>query len=172
LQLTAAGIEIVEPDSAPELRAYEDATTRVIEFFFDLFWEIRWPWLEARAARPEAFSTTMHGHLDRAAKLTVEDYSRALARQAELRAMHAALADTVDGFVTLAHIGPGQIGQPAVGTPWYNDASSAVGAPTANLPLLCVDGLPLGVQLMGFSHRDDALISHSRWLGDNAIAGT
>ena len=75
-----------------------------------------------------------------------------------------ALAGKVDGFITLAHIGPGQLGQPAVGTPWYNDPSSAVGAPTFNLPLLAVEGLPLGVQLMGFEGGDETLTAHARWL--------
>ena len=106
----------------------------------------------------------MHRHLDNAAKLTVDDYARALDRQAQLRSLHRALEGKVDGFITLAHIGPGQKGAPEMGTPWYNDASSAVGAPTANLPLLSVEGLPLGVQLMGFEHRDAEMIGIARWL--------
>jgi len=162
--LSADGIEIVEPNETAELAAYEEATTRTIEFFFDLFWEIRWPWLEARRRAPEKFSHVMHRHLDNAAALTIEDYERALARQAELRRMHRSFAGAVDGFVTLAHIGPGQEGQPEMGTPWYNDASSAIGAPTVNLPLLTVEGLPLGIQLMGFEHRDAELVAMARWL--------
>lgn len=162
--LEADGIEIVEPEQSAELTAYEDATTRTIEFFFHLFWEIRWPWLEARRRAPDKFSPVMHRHLDNAAALTIEDYQRALARQAELRRMHRSFAGAVDGFITLAHIGPGQEGQPEMGTPWYNDASSAVGAPTVNLPLLRTEGLPLGIQLMGFEHGDADLVAMSRWL--------
>lgn len=158
------GAEILEPGDSPELSAYEDRTARVIEFFFDLFWEVRWPWLAARERAPERFSHVMHRHLDNAAGLTIDDYVAALERQEELRRLHRALEGQVDGFVTLAHIGPGQEGQPEMGTPWYNDASSAVGAPTANLPLLAVDGLPLGVQLMGFEHRDADMIAIARWL--------
>lgn len=167
-RLSANGVEIVEPNVAPAFTAYEDATARVIEFFFHLFWEIRWPWLEARERAPDKFSHVMHRHLDNAAALTVEDYSRALERQAELRRLHRALAGQVDGFVTLAHIGAGQEGAPEMGTPWYNDASSAVGAPTVNLPLLVVGGMPLGIQLMGFEHRDSDLIAMSRWLMTHA----
>ncbi len=158
------GVEIVEPGHSQAFSDYEDATTRTIEFFFHLFWEIRWPWLEARERAPDKFSHVMHGHLDNAAKLTIEDYRRALECQAQLQSLHRALKDEVDGFVTLAHIGAGQKGAPEMGTPWYNDASSAVGAPTANLPLLSVDGMPLGVQLMGFEHRDAQMIAHARWL--------
>ncbi|MEW5420355.1 amidase family protein [Amorphus sp. 3PC139-8] len=155
--LQDAGVEIVEPEASPEFAAYEAATARAQEFFFDLFWEIRWPWLAVRQAHPAQFSHVMHRHLDSAAALTLDDYRAALDRRDALRALHRALSGKVDGFVTLAHIGPGQHGDPEVGTPWYNDASSAVGAPTVNLPVLSVDGLPLGVQLMGFEHEDAAL---------------
>ena len=93
-----------------------------------------------------------------------DEYGSALARRDRLRAQHRALAGRVDAFITLAHIGPGQKGHPAVGTPWYNDASSAIGAPTLNLPLLSVEGLPLGVQLMGFEGADADLVSVARWL--------
>ena len=85
------------------------------------------------------------------------------ARREELRALHRALRGQVDGFITLGHIGPGQLGQPQVGTPWYNDASSAIGAPTFGLPLLAVDGLPLGIQLMGWVDEDEELARIARW---------
>lgn len=163
-RLRDAGIEILEPEAAPGLAAYEAATAGVQEFFFDLFWEIRWPWLAVRQAHPDQFSHVMHRHFDGAASLTLDDYRAALERRDALRALHRALRGEVDGFVTLAHIGPGQKGDPEVGTPWYNDASSAVGAPTVNLPLLSVDGLPLGVQLMGFEHRDAELFSIAQHL--------
>ena len=70
----------------------------------------------------------------------------------------------VDGFVTLAHIGPGQVGQPLTGTPWYNDAASAIGAPSLNLPLLAVEDAPLGVQFAGFEHHDVDALAYARWL--------
>lgn len=163
--LASHGIEILEPDASPELARLEDLTRRVPEFFFDLMlWEIRAPLRAMAEAAPEAFGETMRGHIEKAAALTLADYRRALAARDALRAAHRALEGVVDGFVTLAHIGPGQKGHPPLGTPWYNDASSAIGAPTLNLPLLSVEGLPLGVQLMGFNHADAALAAHARWI--------
>jgi Asp-tRNA(Asn)/Glu-tRNA(Gln) amidotransferase A subunit family amidase len=94
----------------------------------------------------------------------VDDYRRACARREQLRSLHRALRGRVDGFITLAHIGPGQLGQPKAGTPWYNDASSAIGAPTLSLPVLKVDELPLGVQIMGFEYEDAELVSLARWI--------
>ena len=108
----------------------------------------------------------MTGYVERAEKMSTEDYRRASLRREELRARHRALKGKVDGFVTLAHIGPGQLGQPRGGTPWYNDASSAIGAPTYSLPILTVDGLPLGIQIMGFEGEDADLAAMARWLLD------
>ena len=164
-QLTAKGVEIIEPKSNDELAAYEDATARLPDWFFDiLVYEMRWPFVPRHEQKPGAVSDTVRGYLEKAARMTIEDYRRALRGRADLRARHRALAGKVDGFITLAHIGPGQKGQPAVGTPWYNDASSAIGAPSFNLPLLTIENVPLGVQLMGFEHGDATLAAHARWI--------
>jgi Asp-tRNA(Asn)/Glu-tRNA(Gln) amidotransferase A subunit family amidase len=163
--LQEQGMEILEPDSAPELQRYEEATARVPEFFFDLMtFELRWPLRQWNELRPGLVSDAVAGYLKKADSLTVEDYRRACERRDTLRAEHRALAGRVDAFITLAHIGPGQLGQPATGTPWYNDASSAVGAPTFNLPLLVVDDVPLGVQITGFEGRDADLAGIARWM--------
>jgi Asp-tRNA(Asn)/Glu-tRNA(Gln) amidotransferase A subunit family amidase len=162
--ISTVDVEIVEPSASPELQAYEEATRRTPEFFFDLMlWEMAWPMLEYRKRRPEALSATIQGYLDRLQAMTATQYELALERRAALRAMHRALRGRVDGFITLAHIGPGQKGLPIVGTPWYNDPSSAIGAPTVSLPLLSVEAVPLGIQLMGFEQEDEALMATARW---------
>jgi Asp-tRNA(Asn)/Glu-tRNA(Gln) amidotransferase A subunit family amidase len=165
--LSEMGIDVLEPSAAEELAAYEDATARTPEFFFDLMlWEIRWPFRSLRDLKPQALSEPMTGYVERAEKMTVDDYRRAGERREELRTRHRALKGKVDGFVTLAHIGPGQVGQPRGGTPWYNDASSAIGAPTYSLPVLMVEGVPLGIQIMGFEGEDAELAAVTRWLLD------
>jgi Asp-tRNA(Asn)/Glu-tRNA(Gln) amidotransferase A subunit family amidase len=163
--LQTAGVEILEPSASSELSGYETATANLPDWFFDLMlWEIRWPMLAWYEQRPGGFSPTMRGYIERAGQLTGADYRRACDARAALRGLHRALSGKVDAFIAPAHIGPGQTGQPKTGTPWYNDASSAIGAPSMNLPLLAVDGLPVGVQLAGFEHRDSDLVAMSRWL--------
>lgn len=163
--LTAKSIEIVEPTAGEEFAAYEEATTKTPEFFFDaMLWEFRWPLRAWRDLKPGTLSEAIEGFIAQAEKMTLADYQRAAAKRERLRALHRALAGKVDGFITLAHIGPGQKGQPKVGTPWYNDPSSAIGAPSLNLPLLVAEGVPLGVQLMGFEGADSALVAQARWL--------
>ena len=169
--LADAGVEIVEPSASAALHAYEDATAALPSWFFDLMlWEIRWPMIAWRDERPGGFSDAMRGYIDKAQAMQPAAYEHAVRKRAELRALHRALDGTVDGFITLAHIGPGQIGRPPGGTPWYNDASSAVGAPSINLPLLAIEDVPLGVQLVGFEHRDTELVAHARWLLERAAS--
>jgi Asp-tRNA(Asn)/Glu-tRNA(Gln) amidotransferase A subunit family amidase len=163
--LAADGIEILEPAAVPALGEYEDATTRTPEFFFDLMtFELRWPLRLWAQRSPGAVSEAVAGYIQKSEAMSVDDYRRACARRTQLRSLHRALKGQVDGFITLAHIGPGQFGHPKAGTPWYNDASSAIGAPTLSLPVLTVDELPLGVQLMGFDYEDAELVAMARWI--------
>jgi Asp-tRNA(Asn)/Glu-tRNA(Gln) amidotransferase A subunit family amidase len=164
-KLSAMGVEIVEPDASDDLASYEEATAQTPNFFFDIMlWEIRWPFLLLGKEQPDLLSERMHSNIEQARLLTPDDYRRALQRRERLRAQHRALNGKVDGFITLAHIGPGQIGQLQRGTPWYNDASSAIGAPTFNLPLLSVEDVPLGIQIMGFENGDEDLAALARWI--------
>jgi Asp-tRNA(Asn)/Glu-tRNA(Gln) amidotransferase A subunit family amidase len=163
--LKTQGIEILEPAAAELLAQYEEATARTPEFFFDLMtFELRWPLALWNEQRPGQVSEVIEGYINKARQMSIEQYAQACARREALRALHRELAGRADALITLAHIGPGQLGQPKQGTPWYNDASSAIGAPTFNLPLLAIDGAPLGVQLMGFEGQDADLAAMARWL--------
>jgi Asp-tRNA(Asn)/Glu-tRNA(Gln) amidotransferase A subunit family amidase len=167
-ELAARGIEVVEPDVDEEFASYEDATARTPEFFFDvMLWEIRWPFRLWREMYPEKLSEPMAGYVARAEQMTPEDYARALRRRDDLRQRHRALRGKVDCFVSLAHIGPGQKGQPRGGTPWYNDPSSAIGAPSFSLPLLATEDVPLGIQIVGFEGEDEALAAIARQMLDD-----
>ena len=163
--LQSEGVEILEPGSSVELQRYEEATARTPEFLFDVMtFELRWPLALWNERRPGQLSDALLGYLEKAQAMSVDQYESACARRAELQRLHRTLCGRVDGFITLAHIGPGQLGQPKSGTPWYNDASSAIGAPTLNLPLLAVDEVPLGIQIMGFENRDAELAGIAHWL--------
>ena len=61
----------LEPAAAEALAAYEDATARTPEFFFDvMLWEIRWPFRSLRELNPQALSEPMTGYVERAEKMT------------------------------------------------------------------------------------------------------
>jgi Asp-tRNA(Asn)/Glu-tRNA(Gln) amidotransferase A subunit family amidase len=51
-----------------------------------------------------------------------------------------------------------------VGNAVYGEHSSQLGVPALNAPLLAQDGMPLGIQLIGFYRRDYDLIRVGHWL--------
>jgi Asp-tRNA(Asn)/Glu-tRNA(Gln) amidotransferase A subunit family amidase len=79
--------------------------------------------------------------------------------------MHEELAKRADGFITLSSPGPGPIGMDQ-GSAIFNEASSVLGAPAINLPLLAVDAAPLGLQLLGRWQGDKRLTAAARWLAE------
>jgi Asp-tRNA(Asn)/Glu-tRNA(Gln) amidotransferase A subunit family amidase len=85
--------------------------------------------------------------------------------------MHDDLVARADGFVTLSSPGPGPIGLDQ-GSAIFNEASSVLGAPAINLPLLTVDQAPLGVQLLGRWHEEERLTAVARWLAETHFGNT
>jgi Asp-tRNA(Asn)/Glu-tRNA(Gln) amidotransferase A subunit family amidase len=75
------------------------------------------------------------------------------------------LAQRADGFITLSSPGPGPVGTDQ-GSAIFNEASSVLGAPAINLPLLAVDAAPLGIQLLGRWQGDERLTAVARWLAE------
>jgi Asp-tRNA(Asn)/Glu-tRNA(Gln) amidotransferase A subunit family amidase len=164
-RLAAAGIEIVEPDSHPQTIALEADFRAADAMVSDIAaYEMRWPMWTYRDRGEHLLSDKVKAYLTRAGDMKVQDYHRALAWRAGFRARHMALAGYADGFISLSSPGPAPLGIESVGDPVYQTPTSALGAPVFGLPLLSVDALPQGVQLMGFSGGDDRTAAHARWI--------
>ena len=86
-----------------------------------------------------------------------------------MRRRLAPLADLADGLITLAATGPAPEGLDWTGDPVFNAPATTLGAPAITLPLLAVDALPLGLQLIGFQDRDADLFGIAGWLMDGVI---
>ena len=166
-RISSLGVEVVEPDSQPgtiSLEAdFHDADRMVTEI---AAYEMRWPMWTYRDRGERLLSDVVKTYLTRAESMTVEDYHRALAWRESFRRRHMALAGRVDAFMSLSSPGPAPLGIDSVGDPVYQTPTSALGAPVFGLPLLPVDAMPQGVQLMGFTGSDDRTAAHARWLCD------
>jgi Asp-tRNA(Asn)/Glu-tRNA(Gln) amidotransferase A subunit family amidase len=85
-----------------------------------------------------------------------------------------AVAPLADAVIMLACPGPAPLwsgdapGQPLAPRPTgdfvFNAPSSMLFAPAVTMPLLSVDGLPVGVQLMGQEHDDARVAGMARWM--------
>ena len=91
--------------------------------------------------------------------MTLADYGAAIARRQRNREIHARLAARYDAAITLAAPGPAPLGLGSTGNPVFNVPASMLGIPSVSLPLLLVDGLPLGLQIAGFAGEDARLFA-------------
>ncbi|HEY7644415.1 MAG TPA: amidase family protein, partial [Hyphomicrobiales bacterium] len=92
------------------------------------------------------------------------DYNRAVDEADRLYAAFAASFERYVAIVTPAAPGPAPEGLTSTGDPIFATLWTYLGVPALSLPLLEVDGMPVGVQLIG-PRRDDArLMRTARWL--------
>jgi Asp-tRNA(Asn)/Glu-tRNA(Gln) amidotransferase A subunit family amidase len=122
-------------------------------------WESRWP-LNTFADRDAGkLSRTMLDRLGEAEGMTLEDYRSALAGREAVRRVYERLADVVDAAITLAAPGEAPVGIESTGNPVFVVPGSLLGVPAVSLPLLACNGLPLGLQVLGYRDRDGALLA-------------
>ena len=118
-------------------------------------WEFRWPLnTYARDLGVEGLSQTMRTRLKEAESMTLEDYQSLLIERIRCRDIYAKLASMSDACITLAAPGPAPVGLASTGDPTFAIPGSLLGVPAVSMPLFQIDGLPLGLQVLGFSERD------------------
>jgi len=121
--------------------------------------------------------------LDMAEDLNLDDYRQALHQRDQIRAAWVALRPICDAMLALSSPGPApaldflaDAGESAytfkTGSPSFNAATSLMGAPAITLPLMAVDRLPLGVQLIGHAHEDWTLGGFAQWFMANLKKAT
>src|SRR5262249_5835971 len=67
-------------------------------------------------------------------------------------------------ILTPAALGPAPKGLDSTGNPVFCGFWTYLGVPAVTLPLLEVDGMPMGVQLIGSRRDDGRLLRTARWL--------
>jgi Asp-tRNA(Asn)/Glu-tRNA(Gln) amidotransferase A subunit family amidase len=165
-KLTKAGIEIIRRDE-PAVGAVEDAIADAMMLSRSIIaWESRWPLNVYRNRDADKLSRAMLERLKQAEAMTLEDYRALLARRANARAQYAELARECDACITLSAPGPAPLTLESTGDPRFAAPSSLLGVPTLSLPVFDVEGLPLGLQVIGFEHGDADLFAHAAWLRD------
>jgi Asp-tRNA(Asn)/Glu-tRNA(Gln) amidotransferase A subunit family amidase len=122
-------------------------------------WEGRWPLNTYRDIDAGKLSRSALERLAMAEAMTLADYGAAIALRQRNRDTHARLAGLYDAAITLAAPGAAPIGLGSTGNPVFNVPASMLGIPAVSLPLLSVDGLPLGLQIAGFNGADARLFA-------------
>jgi Asp-tRNA(Asn)/Glu-tRNA(Gln) amidotransferase A subunit family amidase len=91
--------------------------------------------------------------------MTQAQYQGLLSERQRIREVYAALHTACDACMTLAAPGASPVGLDWTGNPIFTVPTSLLGVPSLSLPVCKEDGLPLGLQLIGFTDRDADLFS-------------
>jgi Asp-tRNA(Asn)/Glu-tRNA(Gln) amidotransferase A subunit family amidase len=159
-KLRAAGIAIATRHENDEVAAAETAIHGARELSIAInTWESRWPINTYRARDAGKLSKAMLDRGLQAEAMTLEDYRRDIADRDRRRAVYHTLAKEFDACITLSAPGAAPVGLNSTGNPVFVVPGSMLGVPTLSLPVLDDGGLPLGLQLLGFLHRDVALFA-------------
>ena len=170
-RLADAGARPLTGAAVDALAAFQSLVPGSTEHMFDVF--------AAEAARHiSPHLTPPHPETDprlielvrRAASLTDAQIAEAHELRRRLREAHAGLTGAVDVVATLSTTGPAPVGHARTGSRTMPATPSYLGIPSVSLPVLSVDGLPLGLQLLGADGEDRRLLAAAHTI-DSALRG-
>lgn len=93
------------------------------------------------------------------------DFAEALRGRDHLHRRLAGMFEHYDAIITPPAAGPAPLGPDTTGNPVFCTLWTYFGVPALNLPLLTVNGMPLGVQLVGPRLGEERLLKAAAWLG-------
>jgi Asp-tRNA(Asn)/Glu-tRNA(Gln) amidotransferase A subunit family amidase len=159
-RLQSAGVTLVSRHENEKVAAVEDAIRGARELSHNIIaWESRWPLNTYRARDASNLSQPMHDLAARGEAMTLDDYRRDIAERDRRRVVYQTLAEDFDACLTLAAPGAAPVGLGSTGDAAFVIPGSMLGVPAISIPALQDEGLPLGLQLLGFADADAALFS-------------
>jgi Asp-tRNA(Asn)/Glu-tRNA(Gln) amidotransferase A subunit family amidase len=167
------GVKVLEPakDAVASLIERELAGTLKGSLGLNTY-EMKWPLNTYSKKDASKLSAFLRGRLADAERMTLADYRALIAERERVRGIWAAVAGDIDAVVTLSADGPAPVGLDSSGDPMFAVPSAYLGSPSVSLPLMMVEGLPVGLQLIGFPNRDADLVGISRWVTNACTART
>jgi len=169
------GIELVARDDHPLLEALEQSVADASNVAGAITaWENQWATRNLVDLHPEGVSERAKRALTLADSMSFADYRALLVQREQAQSAHRALAGAANGAISLSCPGPAPLwsgdvpGEPLTARPTgdavFNYPTSLLFAPCVSMPLMAVDGMPVGVQLIGQQHDDARMAAHARWL--------
>ena len=172
--LKAQGVKLIHRSDDKSVEHFETSILgSVILCRIICSYEMRWLLRNYHATG--LLSEDLKQWLDLAEEMSLQDYRESLQKRDEMRKALQALSPLAEGLITLSSPGPApslghlvDSGEPEfaykTGNPSFNAATSALGLPCITLPLLGIDGMPTGIQLMGQHHTDWNLTGYASWM--------
>ena len=164
-RLKSAGVDIQTRHNNESVGALEREMVNATELSHRCNgWETRWFLRDMRDRDASKLSRNIMERAGNYEDLTLAQHRADLKERARIRAVHAVLAAGCDACITLAAPGPAPQGLSSTGNPEFGVPSSLLGVPAVSLPLFEVDGLPLGLQVLGYFDRDAEAFAIAAWL--------
>jgi Asp-tRNA(Asn)/Glu-tRNA(Gln) amidotransferase A subunit family amidase len=156
-----AGIAIIDAASSALVSDVEAAIADALTLSWGIVgWEGRWPLNTYKRDMDAAgLSESALKRLAQAEAMTQENYQALLVQRDRARATYALLRSEVDACITLSAPGAAPRGLDWTGDPSFTVPTSLVGMPSVSLPVLEDDGMPLGLQVIGFTNEDAELFA-------------
>jgi Asp-tRNA(Asn)/Glu-tRNA(Gln) amidotransferase A subunit family amidase len=166
-RLRSAGTAILTRHDNPLVEKIERALADAMRITRTINeWEFVWPLNDYHRRDASALSESMRERFKSAEAMEEGKYEELIAERARIRAQFAELATTADAAVTLSAPGAAPVGLGWTGDPIFVVCGSLLGVPAVSLPLLEDEGLPLGLQVLGFAQRDADLIATATAIRD------
>ena len=177
-QLEDAGVEVLWRDDDQCYAALEQAIKGAGDVCSRITsWENRWAQRNLVDEFPDGVSERAKATLAKAEAMSPGDYRDALSKRAEAQASHARMAAFADAAISFSCPGPAPLhpndvpGEPLAPRPTgdaiFNYPSSMLFAPAVTMPLLGVNGLPVGIQVVGQQGEDARMTAIARWIMEN-----
>jgi Asp-tRNA(Asn)/Glu-tRNA(Gln) amidotransferase A subunit family amidase len=163
-RLEEAGIEVVDKTSHSGVAAVEAAIVGGVDLSGGLNnWDFRWPLnTYARDMDRNKLSEQARDRLAAAETMTQKDYQGLVRKRQRIRDIYSGLKKDADVCMTLSAPGPAPEGLDWTGDAVFAVPSSVLGTPSISLPVLEAEGLPLGLQIMGYANEDAAAMAAAR----------
>lgn len=175
-RLTQAGVEIVRPGTNPLVDYLEKLIQESASLSVSICaWEQRANLRNLVAQHPDALGPKLIELLEQANRISLDEHRLALLKRQIIAQAHQAVALVADGLITLSANGPAPIAKEALQTDYptgdvtFSSISTIMRAPAVSIPVLEVQQLPVGVQLIAQPQQDVQLLSHARWLAQQKI---
>ena len=175
-RLRDCGVEIVGRRENALVEAFEQAIADSLALCRDICgYELRWTLQNLIEQHGAGLSASLMTRYELSRSMTLADYRAVLLRREQARQALAAVAAAGDAMICLSSVGPAPLLDNAgidsgiehtTGLPAFNGWTSVTGAPAVTLPLLAVDGLPVGVQVVGQLHSDHRIAGIGRWIAE------
>ncbi|MGJ3261383.1 MAG: amidase [Rhodospirillales bacterium] len=176
--LQRAGVALLRRGDHPWIESLEASIDNATEVCGAITaWENRWFQRNLVDRCPDGVSARTQATLAKAERMSPDDYKSLILARETARTCHAMLAPLADAAITLACPGPAPLwagdkpGAPLAPRPTgdavFNYPSSMFGAPVVTVPAMAVDGMPVGLQIMGQCNEDARMTAIARWIHGN-----